>query len=74
VPWLAHQGTGYELLVLYPYRGSELLHHRLMTAGDYYVITISGAKSEMVGTIGFEPTTYCSQSSRATKLRHVPLI
>jgi hypothetical protein len=25
-----------------------------------------------LGTTGFEPATYCSQSSRATKLRHVP--
>src|SRR5687768_9008734 len=27
---------------------------------------------EMVGATGFEPATYCSQSSRATKLRHAP--
>jgi hypothetical protein len=26
------------------------------------------------GTTGFEPATYCSQSSRATKLRYVPTI
>jgi hypothetical protein len=26
----------------------------------------------MVGTIGFEPMTSCSQSKRATKLRNVP--
>ena len=26
-----------------------------------------------IGTTGFEPATYCSQSSRATKLRHVPV-
>lgn len=26
----------------------------------------------MVGTTGFEPATSCSQSRRATKLRHVP--
>ena len=30
-------------------------------------------KFETLGTTGFEPATYCSQSSRATKLRHVPL-
>ena len=27
---------------------------------------------KLVGTIGFEPTTSCSQSRRATRLRHVP--
>ena len=27
---------------------------------------------QMVGTTGFEPATSCSQSRRATKLRHVP--
>ena len=27
----------------------------------------------MVGTTGFEPATSCSQSKRATKLRHVPM-
>ena len=27
-----------------------------------------------VGLVGFEPTTSCSQSKRATKLRHSPLI
>ena len=27
---------------------------------------------KMVGTTGFEPATSCSQSRRATKLRHVP--
>jgi hypothetical protein len=26
----------------------------------------------MVGVIGFEPTTSCSQSKRATGLRHTP--
>ena len=26
-----------------------------------------------VGMIGFEPTTSCSQSRRATKLRYIPL-
>ncbi len=26
-----------------------------------------------LGTTGFEPATYCSQSNRATKLRYVPL-
>mgnify|MGYP002223808545 CR=1 FL=1 len=25
-----------------------------------------------LGTTGFEPATYCSQSNRATKLRYVP--
>jgi hypothetical protein len=28
----------------------------------------------MVGVIGFEPTTSCSQSKRATGLRHTPTI
>jgi hypothetical protein len=28
----------------------------------------------LVGVIGFEPTTCCSQSNRATKLRHTPLV
>jgi hypothetical protein len=27
---------------------------------------------EMVGAIGFEPTTYGTQNRRATKLRHAP--
>ena len=35
---------------------------------DFWV----GNKLEMVGTTGFEPATSCSQSRRATKLRHVP--
>ena len=26
----------------------------------------------MVGAVGFEPTTSCSQSRRATKLRYAP--
>ena len=26
-----------------------------------------------IGTTGFEPATYCSQSNRATKLRYVPV-
>ena len=29
-------------------------------------------EGKMVGTTGFEPATSCSQSRRATKLRHVP--
>ena len=29
--------------------------------------------ARVVGTTGFEPATSCSQSKRATKLRHVPL-
>ena len=29
-----------------------------------------GARS--IGAVGFEPTTSCSQSRRATKLRHAP--
>ena len=29
---------------------------------------------DMVGTTGFEPATSCSQSRRATKLRHVPKV
>ena len=28
---------------------------------------------EMVGLVGFEPTTSCSQSRRAAKLRHSPV-
>ena len=30
------------------------------------------AQAEMVGMTGFEPATSCSQSRRATKLRHIP--
>lgn len=29
-------------------------------------------RMKMVGTTGFEPATSCSQSRRATRLRHVP--
>ncbi len=29
-------------------------------------------ETEMVGAIGFEPTTYGTQNRRATKLRHAP--
>ena len=28
----------------------------------------------LVGVIGFEPTTSCSQSKRATGLRHTPMV
>jgi hypothetical protein len=38
----------------------------------YYVFGMDNLKT--IGTTGFEPATYCSQSSRATKLRYVPLI
>ena len=34
--------------------------------------TIELRPQDMVGTTGFEPATSCSQSRRATKLRHVP--
>ena len=30
--------------------------------------------SNLVGTTGFEPATFCSQSRRDTKLRYVPII
>src|SRR5690606_5255196 len=31
-----------------------------------------GSPSSLVGPVGLEPTTSCSQSTRATKLRHGP--
>ena len=31
-------------------------------------------RPHMVGTTGFEPAASCSQSRRATKLRHVPKV
>ena len=34
--------------------------------------TIELRPQDMVGTTGFEPATSCSQSRRATKLRHIP--
>ncbi len=37
-----------------------------------YALTNYGREPETLGTTGFEPATYCSQSNRATKLRHVP--
>lgn len=43
-----------------------------MACGLDYALTNFRACSETLGTTGFEPATYCSQSSRATKLRHVP--
>ena len=33
---------------------------------------VSGNLTEMVGAIGFEPTTYGTQNRRATRLRHAP--
>ena len=36
--------------------------------------TIELRPQDMVGTTGFEPATSCSQSRRATKLRHVPKV
>ena len=36
------------------------------------VLPLNYARKNMVGTTGFEPATSCSQSRRATKLRHVP--
>jgi hypothetical protein len=33
---------------------------------------IKGIFIKMVGTMGFEPMTSCSQSKRATKLRNIP--
>ena len=32
------------------------------------------AGNRMVGMTGFEPATSCSQSRRATKLRHIPTL
>ena len=32
----------------------------------------SMARATVVGMAGFEPTTFRSQSGRATKLRHIP--
>ena len=34
----------------------------------------NSVKIKMVGMTGFEPATSCSQSRRATKLRHVPTL
>src|SRR3989442_314353 len=31
------------------------------------------AREEMVGAVGFEPTTFWSQTRRATKLRYAPM-
>ena len=36
--------------------------------------TIELRPQDMVGTTGFEPATSCSQSRRATKLRHIPTL
>ena len=36
-------------------------------------VSTGGNKEEMVGVAGFEPATSCSQSRRATKLRHTPI-
>ena len=57
---------------------------KLLGAGDgnrTRVISLEGWGStielrpqDMVGTTGFEPATSCSQSRRATKLRHVPKV
>ena len=38
------------------------------------VLPLNYARKNMVGTTGFEPATSCSQSRRATKLRHVPKV
>ena len=35
--------------------------------------TVSNGNSRNVGLVGFEPTTSCSQSRRAAKLRHSPI-
>jgi hypothetical protein len=32
------------------------------------------SQGQMVGMAGFEPATFSSQSCRATKLRHIPLV
>ena len=42
-------------------------------AAGYYLGTKFDDNPKTLGTTGFEPATYCSQSSRATKLRHVPI-
>ena len=62
----------------------ELLACKFTGAGDgnrTRVISLEGWGStielrpqDMVGTTGFEPATSCSQSRRATKLRHVPKV
>ena len=49
--------------MLYPV---ELQAHRLVSPGKRRPI---GA---VVGVNGFEPLTFCSQSRRATRLRHTP--
>lgn len=33
----------------------------------------SGTAGEMVGTAGFEPTAFCAQGRRATRLRYAPM-
>ena len=49
--------------MLYPV---ELQAHRLVNreSGGFY--------EAVVGVNGFEPLTFCSQSRRATRLRHTP--
>ena len=53
---------------------AKAVRRRILTTGRYSEKAFGNEREaqEMVGTTGFEPATSCSQSRRATKLRHVP--
>ena len=81
--WVGMWGPGmYMKMALVP-KGTRAIHLSY-GAGDgnrTRVISLEGWGStielrpqDMVGTTGFEPATSCSQSRRATKLRHVPKV
>ena len=81
--WVGMWGPGmYMKMALVP-KGTRAIHLSC-GAGDgnrTRVISLEGWGStielrpqDMVGTTGFEPATSCSQSRRATKLRHVPKV
>ena len=56
--------------ILWSGRRESNPRHQLGSWGS----TIELRPQDMVGTTGFEPATSCSQSRRATKLRHVPKV
>ena len=63
-----------EIRAVYLSRGAGDGNRTRVISLEGWGSTIELRPQDMVGTTGFEPATSCSQSRRATKLRHVPKV